>query len=124
MQTSLWCRRETTKLGPDNQTHDAFTPTNFTVYVGETVNLTVYNYDMLAHSITSNALGVSFQIPSAMADGVPSMSHFQFKATASGVFRWWCAVPCDQPTMWAMTTGSDGQMGQLGYMGGYVTVAS
>jgi hypothetical protein len=32
-------------------------------------------------------------------------------------------LPCDAGQGgWAMTAGTDGQLGQLGFMGGYVTV--
>ncbi len=110
-------------LGPDNQTHDAFVPCNFTVYAGQIVNLTVFNYDTMPHSFTSTTLNVNFQIPESTTNGVPSIGHFQFNAAQAGVYRWWCALPCDSDAGgWAMTTGNDGQPGQIGYMGGFVTV--
>jgi uncharacterized cupredoxin-like copper-binding protein len=110
-------------LGPDNQTHDTFVPCNFTVYAGQVVNLTVVNYDNAPHSFTSPTLNVAFQIPGSQTNGVPSVSHFQFTETQSGVYRWWCNIPCDTDSGgWAMTTGSDGQPGQIGFMGGFVTV--
>ena len=110
------------ELGSDNQTHDAFTPSNFTVYVGQTVNLTLVNYDDMPHSFTSPSLGVNFMIPPASSDGVPSVSHYQFTVTKAGDYRFWCATPCDS---WAMAVDQkDGQIGRLGYMGGYVHVAS
>ena len=110
-------------LGPDNQTHDSFVPCNFTVYAGQVVNLTVVNYDDGQHSFTSPTLNVDFQIPGSQIDGVPSVSVFQFTEANSGVYRWWCTVPCDTDSGgWAMTTGSDGQPGQIGFMGGFVTV--
>ncbi len=110
-------------LGPDNQTHDTFVPCNFTVYAGQVVNLTVVNYDDAPHSFTSPTLNVAFQIPASQTDGVPSVSRFQFAETQSGVYRWWCNIPCDTDSGgWAMTTGGDGQPGQIGFMGGFVTV--
>lgn len=110
-------------LGPDGKTHDTIMPSNFTVYVGQTVELTFINYDEGPHTFTSQGLGVNFQYPGAKSDGVPSVTHFQFTATKAGVFRWYCALPCDGGQGgWAMTTGSDAQPGQLGFMGGYVTV--
>ncbi|MGA3060031.1 MAG: hypothetical protein ABSD92_06630 [Candidatus Bathyarchaeia archaeon] len=110
-------------LGPDNQTHDSFVPCNFTVYAGQEVNLTVVNYDNGQHSFTSPTLNVSFQIPGSQVNGVPAVSNFQFTETKSGVYRWWCTIPCDTDSGgWAMTTGSDGQPGQIGFMGGFVTV--
>jgi hypothetical protein len=110
-------------IGPDNQTHDAFVPCNFTVYAGQNVNLTIVNYDTMPHSFTSPTLNVDFQAPSSNAIGVPSVSHFQFTEAKAGIYRWWCELPCDTDQGgWAMTTGSDGQPGQIRYMGGFVTV--
>jgi uncharacterized cupredoxin-like copper-binding protein len=110
-------------LGPDNKTHDSFVPCNFIVYAGQIVNLTVVNYDNGAHSFSSPTMNVAFQIPGSQTNGVPAVSHFQFTETQAGVYRWWCNVPCDTDAGgWAMTTGSDGQPGQIGFMGGFVTV--
>jgi plastocyanin len=110
-------------LGPDNNTHDSFVPCNFTVYAGQIVNLTVVNYDRVQHSFTSTTLNVNFQIPASQENGVPSISQFQFTPTQAGVYRWYCNMPCDTDSGgWAMTTGSDGQPDQIGYMGGFVTV--
>ena len=110
-------------LGPDNQTHDTIVPSNFTVYSGQIVNLTFVNYDNGQHSFTSPTLGVSFQILASQTIGVPAVSHFQFTETKSGVYRWWCNIPCDTDSGgWAMTNGTDGQPGQIGFMGGFVTV--
>ncbi len=110
-------------LGPDNNTHDSFVPCNFTVYTSQTVNLTIYNYDSMPHSFTSTTLNVNFQIPASTTTGVSTVSHFQFNETTPGSYRWWCAIPCDNDAGgWAMTTGSDGQPDQIGYMGGFVSV--
>ncbi len=110
-------------LGPDNRTHDAFVPCNFTFYSGQTANLTIVNFDDMPHSFTSPTLNVDFHAPGSLALGVPSVSHFQFSGPAAGSYRWWCAIPCDSDAGgWAMTTGNDGQPGQVGFMGGYVTV--
>ena len=111
------------KLGPDGLLHDAFTPCNFTVYAGQEVDLTVINYDNGEHSFTSTSLGVNFVVPPSNETGVPTVSNFQFNETTAGVYRWWCVYPCDTDAGgWAMTTGSDGQPDQIGYMGGFVTV--
>jgi len=110
-------------LGPDNQTHDAFVPCNFTVYTGQTVNLTIVNYDNMPHSFNCPALNVDFQATPSTTLGVPSVSHFQFAEPTAGIYRWWCTDPCDNDRNgWAMTTGRDGQPGQIGFMGGFVTV--
>jgi len=111
------------KLGPDGKLHDAFTPCNFTVYAGQQVNLIIVNYDNGEHTFTSPSLGVNFVIPPSNETGVPTVSVFQFNEANVGVYRWYCAYPCDTDAGgWAMTTGSDGQPGQIGYMGGFVTV--
>jgi hypothetical protein len=111
------------KLGPDGQLHDAFTPCNFTVYAGQEVDLTVVSYDNGEHSFTSPSLGVNFVIPPSNETGFPTVSNFQFNEATAGVYRWWCTIPCDTDAGgWAMMTGSDGQLGQIGFMGGFVTV--
>ena len=110
-------------LGPDGKLHDAFDPCNFTVYANQEVNLTIVNYDSGSHTFTSLTLNVNFLVPPSQTSGVPSISQFQFSETKAGVYRWWCSYPCDTGASgWAMTTGSDGQPGQIGFMGGFVTV--
>ncbi len=112
-------------LGPDNQTHDAFVPCNLTVFTGQTVNLTFENFDNMPHSFVSPALGVSFQIPGSQTVGIPEISRYQFTEATLGSYRWWCSLPCDSDAGgWAMTSGSDGQPGQIGFMGGFVTVVA
>lgn len=111
------------KLGSTGIFHDAFVPCNFTVYSGQIVNLTVLSFDTGNHSFTSPTLGVNFQIPGGNVTGVPTVSNFQFTVSTPGVYRWYCAIPCDTGAGgWAMSTGTDGQPGQIGYMGGVVTV--
>ena len=111
------------KLGPDGELHDAFTPCNFTVYAGQEVVLTIVNYDSGEHTFTSPSLGVNFIVSPSNVTGVPTVSNFQFNETTVGVYRWYCTYPCDTDAGgWAMTTGSDGQPDQIGYMGGFVTV--
>ncbi len=110
-------------LGPDNKTHDTIMPSNFTVYVGEIVNLTIINYDEGPHTFTSPGLGVNFKFPGTKGNGVPPVSYFQFEATKPGVFFWYCNTPCDKGQGgWAMTSGPNGEQAQPGYMAGYVTV--
>jgi len=110
-------------IGPDGKTHSAFIPCNFTVYVGQIVNLTIINYSNEQHSFTSTELGVNFFIPEHVSSTVPSVSNFQFTPTKIGIFRWWCALKCDiDRGAWAMTTGRDRGIGQIGFMAGYVTV--
>ena len=101
------------KLGPDGRWHDAFLPADFTVHPGYTMTVTVYNYDDMPHSFTSDALGVSQTIPGG-STSAPSQTTFTFTAPAkAGSYQWWCAVPCDP---WAMAHD--------GYMRGHVTVTA
>ena len=110
-------------LGPDNKTHDVFTPSNFTIYASQLVKLTIFNYDSMPHSFTSPVLNIDFQAPESQTAGIPTVSNFQFSQATPGTYRWWCALPCDSESNgWAMTTGSDGQPDQIGFMGGFVTV--
>jgi hypothetical protein len=110
-------------LGPDGKLHDTIVPCNFTVYANQLVNLTVINYDNGEHSFTSPTLNVNFLILGSQTNGVPAISHFQFTEPTAGVYRWYCTIACDTDSGgWAMTTGSDGQPDQIGYMGGFVTV--
>ena len=111
------------RLGPDGKTHDTVTPSNFTVRVGQVVNLTIVNYSGDPHTFSSRGLNVNFQYPGASSTGVPSVKTFQFTATKAGVYRWSCLTPCDlDQNEWSMTSGTDGQIGQIGFMGGFVTV--
>ena len=111
------------KLGPDGLLHDAFTPCNFTVYAGQEVNLTIINYDNDEHSFTSPSLGVNFVVPPSNETGVPSVSNYQYNEATAGVYRWHYTYPCGTDGGgWDMTTGSDGQPDQIGYIGGFVTV--
>jgi plastocyanin len=106
----------------DNQAHDAFTPTNFTIYLGQTANVTVISYDTGQHSFTSTSLGIDQLIENATGNGIPTTTTFQFTPSRTGAYRWWCAIPCDD---WAMATDpKDNQHGMIGYMGGYVTVVA
>ena len=101
------------KRGPDGNWHDAFLPADFTVHAGETVTVTVYNYDDMPHSFTSQSLAVNQTIPGGSASS-PSKTTFKFTAPSrSGSYQWWCALPCDP---WAMAHD--------GYMRGYVTVSA
>jgi plastocyanin len=100
------------KKGPDGNWHDAFLPANFSIEAGDTVHVTVYNYDDMPHSFTSPELGVNQKI-SAGSEEKPSKTTFTFTAPhKSGSYEWFCALPCDP---WAMN--------HIGYMRGRVTVA-
>jgi plastocyanin len=100
------------KKGPDGNWHDAFLPADFSVEAGDTVHVTVVNYDDMPHSFTSPELGVNQKI-AAGSEEKPVKTTFTFTAPRkAGSYEWFCALPCDP---WAMN--------HLGYMRGNVTVA-
>jgi len=100
------------RKGPDGTWHDAFLPADFTVQPGQTVKVTVDNYDGGPHSFTSPSMGVNQTIPGGGSLSSPRTVTFTFTAPKTpGKYSWWCAVPCDP---WAMAHD--------GFMRGYVTV--
>lgn len=102
------------RKGPDGQWHDAYLPADFTVQAGETVNVTVKNYDGGPHTFTAPGLGLNVTIPGGGSLTAPKTVTFTFTAPKTpGKIAWWCAVPCDP---WAMAHD--------GYMRGYVTVTA
>lgn len=99
------------KKGSDGKWHDAYLPANFSVKAGDTVHVTVYNYDDSAHSFTSEELGTNVVITGG-DENQPSKTTFTFHAPSkAGSYEWHCAVPCDE---WAMV--------HFGYMKGHVKV--
>lgn len=130
------------KPGPKGQSYDAFLPTtDLRVRAGQTVRVTVYNYDDMPHSFTSPALAKGAAIPAGEqqtqgtaqdlkvmpmpgigidqlilpgSDRRPSKTTFTFTAPGkAGTYIWYCKIPCDA---WAMA--------HLGYMRGRVIVTS
>ncbi len=100
------------KKGPDGQWHDAILGGNLTVKAGQTVTVTVTNFDDAPHSYTAPDLGLNARIPGGSATG--KTTTFTFKApTKAGTYQWFCAFPCDP---WAMAHD--------GYMRGHVTVTA
>lgn len=98
--------------GPDGNVHDAFVPPTFTMKVGETVQVTVLNYDAMPHTWTSPALGVNAMVPTGSSSS-PSRTTFTIHPTKAGTFVWYCATPCDP---WSMKHD--------GFMRGDVTVVA
>lgn len=99
------------KKGSDGAWHDAFLPADFSVSAGATVSVTVYNYDDMPHSFTSDGLGTNVTIPGG-SEEKPSETTFTFHAPQkAGSYDWYCAMPCDP---WAMSHD--------GFMRGRVTV--
>ncbi|HTZ88205.1 MAG TPA: hypothetical protein VMB05_16185 [Solirubrobacteraceae bacterium] len=91
------------KPGPGGERYDAFSKTNFTVKVGQPVQMTIDNRDDVVHSITSTAAGVSIVV-------MPGTHTYTLLVRKAGRFKWVCAYPCDPFSM-----------GHLGYMQGYIT---
>jgi plastocyanin len=101
------------RRGPDGQWHDAFLPGDFSAKAGQTVTVTVSNFDDSPHSFNSPSLGINETIAGGSIKA-PHTVTFTFKApTKPGSYQWWCALPCDP---WAMSHD--------GYMRGHVTVTA
>jgi len=99
------------KKGVDGNWHDAFLPADFSVKAGETVQVTVYNYDDMPHTFTAMGLGTNVEI-AAGSEEKPSRTTFTFRAPQkAGSYEWYCALPCDP---WSMA--------HFGFMKGHVTV--
>ncbi len=98
--------------GSDGLIHDAFVPGTFTMKVGTTYDVTIYNYDTQSHSWMAPDFNVSAVAPAGSATS-PTITHFTIKPTKAGTFQWFCPLPCDK---WAMAHN--------GYMRGYVTVVA
>jgi plastocyanin len=100
------------RRGPDGKWHDAFLPADFTVRAGQTVTVTVTNYDSGPHTFTSPSMGVNEVIPGGGSLTAGKQVTFTFTAPSKpGSYQWWCSLPCDP---WAMVHN--------GYMRGIVTV--
>ncbi len=95
------------RLGPDGKKHDYLTATDFTVKVGQRLNLVIDNTDEGEHSITSPQIGVNVIIK-------PGVHTYQIVVREKGRFSWFCLIPCDSNANgWAMQ--------QSGYMSGFIT---
>jgi hypothetical protein len=95
------------KLGPDKLKHDYYTKTEFTVKVGQKLDLQIDNTDEGEHSITSPDIGVNILVK-------PGIHTYQLVVKEKGRFSWFCIIPCDtEANGWAML--------HAGYMGGFIT---
>ncbi len=95
------------KAGPDGKKHDYMTVTNFTVHVGQRLNMVIDNTDEGEHSITSPQIGVNIVIK-------PGVHTYQLVVKEKGRFSWFCIIPCDSNANgWAMQ--------HAGFMGGFIT---
>jgi plastocyanin len=124
--------------GSDAKGHDTLVPSTFAVKVGVPVRVTVVNYDEGAHSIVAPALGLDVTIKPGtesaeakkqesasedIGEGVkPVATTFTFTPAKAGVFRWFCALPCDAGQHgWAMQMGYSGP-DKEGAMAGFIVV--
>jgi plastocyanin len=113
-------------IGPDGKGHDTYIPSTIKVKAGDTISVTVANYDEGPHSFTSPSLGVNASIPGAInaTKKIPSKTTFTFTAKQAGKFRWYCMIPCDlKQNGWAMTANKNGEPSQDGFMAGYVVAS-
>jgi hypothetical protein len=95
------------KLGPDGKKHDYFTKTEYSVKVGQTLELKIDNTDEGEHSITSPEIGVNIIVK-------PGIHTYALVVKEKGRFSWFCVIPCDsEANGWAMQ--------HSGYMGGFIT---
>lgn len=101
--------------------HAVFAPTNFTVHQGQIVNVTILNYDQSPDSFNSPGLGVTFVFTPASAEGIPSVSHFQFTARTNGTFSFWCGF-CHTATGQYAWMGHSLTPGQPDLLKGTLTV--
>lgn len=111
-------------IGPDRRGHDTFVPSEFTAKVGQTYTIRVYNYDEGAHSFTIDSLGLNKTIAPHVSDTQPSVTTFTVTFSKTGLFRFYCKLPCDAGQGgWAMNKDRFGHGdSQDGYMAGYVNV--
>jgi plastocyanin len=124
--------------GADKQGHDTFVPSTIAVKVGIPVQVTVVNYDEGAHSMVAPDLGLNATIKPGtetkeakgqestsedIGEGVkPVTTTFTFTPHKAGVFRWFCALPCDAgQNGWAMKMGATGP-DKEGSMAGFIVV--
>ncbi len=95
------------KLGPDKAMHDSFDNTEYSVKVGQKLDLRIDNTDEGEHSITSPQLGVNIVVK-------PGVHTYELVVKEKGRFSWFCVIPCDEDTNgWAMQ--------HAGFMSGYIT---
>lgn len=111
--------------GPDRAHHDTMVPSSFVLRKGVPVTFTVINLDDMSHSITAPGLGIDIIVKPGIdrKNGAvaPSTTTYTFIPAKAGEFRWFCVLPCDMPTHWAMTASYDGP-DRDGFMAGTIRV--
>jgi hypothetical protein len=122
-------------MGPDGKPHDSIVPSTFVVKRGIPVRLVITNYDSMPHTFTAPELGLNVIIKAGKQHGqmgsmgagmmdniTPSITTYTFTPTKANVYRWFCALPCDDGAKgWAMSQGYRGP-GREGFMAGWVVV--
>jgi hypothetical protein len=103
------------KLGPDGKRHDAYTPSDVTVKVGQPVQLTILNFGKDGHHFVGKGLGIDVPEKGRKNLGDPSQFVVTFTPKKTGKFQWNCVESCD---------GSNGNyaMSHDNYMMGYIEV--
>jgi plastocyanin len=91
---------------------DGYVPASFTMTAGDTVEVTVANYDAFPHTWTSPSLGVDASIAPGSPTS-PTITRFLIHPKEAGTFAWQCETPCNA---WSMS--------HVGYMKGFVKVVS
>ncbi len=91
------------KRGPEDEKHDAFTTTEFTVRAGQPQQLKIDNTDTVPHSITAPEANVKIVV-------MPGTHIYTLLVKQPGRYLWFCTFVCDE---WAMQ--------HTGYMSGYIT---
>ena len=112
--------------GPDGKPHDVMVPSSFVVKAGAPVTLTVVNYDEGPHTITAPELGLNATVKAGneVSPGKvePVTTVISFTPAKKGVYRWYCALPCDEKHgAWDMQQGYGGP-DKDGFMAGYIVV--
>ncbi|TAM85781.1 hypothetical protein EPN42_14440 [bacterium] len=112
--------------GPDGKPHDIMIPSNFVVKAGTPVTLSVVNYDEGPHTMTAPELGLNATIKAGneVSPGKidPVTTTFTFTPAKKGVYRWFCALPCDEKHgAWDMQQGYGGA-DKENFMAGFIVV--
>lgn len=114
-------------VGPDGLSHETVVPANFVVRAGSPVQVRVINLDDTRHSITAPRLGLDAIVRAgrnneATGKVIPVTTTFTFTPKKTGVYRWYCRLPCDQEAnFWAMGDGYRGPSRE-GFMAGFIIV--
>ena len=112
--------------GPDGLPHDKLIPADFVIKSGVPVTLVVVNYDEGPHTITAPDLGLNLMMKGGHEQPdksvAPVTTTFHFTAAKKGVFRWFCALPCDaKHGAWDMKAGYSGP-DKESFMAGFIVV--